>query len=61
MPEVSGALMNTKIDHVEDTGAETLVGYDMSCLMHLAGGMRRRGLQVEVRHIAEILADGDIT
>jgi L-lactate dehydrogenase complex protein LldE len=59
MPQVSGALMNTKIDHVEDTGAETLVGYDMSCLMHLAGGMRRRGAQVEVRHIAEILADGD--
>jgi len=59
MPQVSGALMNAKIDHVEDTGAETLVGYDMSCLMHLAGGMRRRGAQVEVRHIAEILAGGD--
>jgi L-lactate dehydrogenase complex protein LldE len=56
MPEISGALMDTKIDHVEATGAETLVGYDMSCLMHLAGGMRRRGTQVEVRHIAEILA-----
>ncbi len=56
MPEVSGALMDTKIDHVEATGAETLVGYDMSCLMHLAGGMRRRGTEVKVRHIAEILA-----
>jgi len=59
MPEISGALKNTKIDHVEATGAETLVGYDMSCLMHLAGGMPRRGTQVEVRHIAEILADED--
>ena len=59
MPEISGALMDTKIDHVEATGAETLVGYDMSCLMHLAGGMRRRGTQVEVRHIAEILAGED--
>jgi L-lactate dehydrogenase complex protein LldE len=60
MPEISGDLMNTKIDHVEATGAETLVGYDMSCLMHLAGGMHRRGTRVEVRHIAEILADGDM-
>jgi L-lactate dehydrogenase complex protein LldE len=51
--------MDTKIDHVEATGAETLVGYDMSCLMHLAGGMRRRGAQIEVRHIAEILAEED--
>ena len=59
MPEISGALMNTKIDHVEATGAETLVGYDMSCLMHLAGGMRRRGIPVEVRHIAEILSSED--
>jgi len=59
MPEISGALMETKIGHVEATGAETLVGYDISCLMHLAGGMRRRGTDVEVRHIAEILAGED--
>jgi L-lactate dehydrogenase complex protein LldE len=59
MPKISGALMDTKIDHVEATGAETLVGYDMSCLMHLAGGMRSRGTQVEVRHIAETLAGED--
>ncbi len=59
MPEISGALMDTKIDHVEATEAETLVGYDMSCLMHLAGGMRRRGTPVEVRHIAEILSGGE--
>jgi L-lactate dehydrogenase complex protein LldE len=59
MPEISGALMDTKVDHVQATGAEMLVGYDMSCLMHLAGGMRRRGISVEVRHIAEILADGE--
>ena len=59
MPEISGALMDTKIDHVKATGAETLVGYDMSCLMHLAGGMRRRGMRVGVRHISEILTDGE--
>jgi len=55
MPEVSGAIMDTKLDNVEATGAETLVGYDMSCLMHLSGGLRRRGSEIEVKHISEML------
>ena len=59
MPEISNTLMDTKIVHIETTGAETLVGYDMSCLMHLAGGMRRRGADIDIRHIAEILAGED--
>ena len=56
MPGVSGAIMDTKLDNVEATGAETLVGYDMSCLMHLSGGLRRRGSEIEVKHISEIIA-----
>ncbi len=56
MPEVSGAIMDTKLDNVEATGAETLVGYDMSCLMHLSGGLRRRASGIEVKHISEIIA-----
>lgn len=59
MPEVSGAIMDTKLDHVEGTRAETLVGYDMSCLMHLSGGLRRRGSGIEVKHISEIIAGRD--
>jgi len=54
MPEVSGAIMDTKLDNVEATGAETLVGYDMSCLMHLSGGLRRRGSEIDVKHISEM-------
>lgn len=56
MPEVSAAMMGTKLDNVERSGADTLVGGDVSCLMHLAGGLRRRGSEVRVRHIAEVLA-----
>jgi len=45
---------------VEATETETLVGYDMSCLMHLSGGLRRRGSDIEVKHISEIIAgEGD--
>lgn len=59
MPKVSGAIMDTKLDNVETTETTTLVGYDMSCLMHLSGGLRRRGSDIEVKHIAEIIAGED--
>jgi L-lactate dehydrogenase complex protein LldE len=56
MPEVSASIMSTKLTNVEASGADLLVGVDVSCLMHLAGGLRRRGTQIEVKHIAEVLA-----
>jgi len=58
MPAVSTAIMNEKLDQVERSGAGTLVGGDVSCLLHMAGGLRRRGSNIEVKHIAELLADG---
>ncbi|HEX5446651.1 MAG TPA: (Fe-S)-binding protein [Pirellulales bacterium] len=47
------------MDRVEDhlqAGAEVLTATDMSCLMHLEGLIRRRGLPIRVMHIAQILA-----
>ena len=58
MPAVSAAIMKTKLDNVEASGADTLVGGDVSCLLHIEGGLRRRGSSVAVRHIAELLEDG---
>jgi L-lactate dehydrogenase complex protein LldE len=58
MPAVSAAIMDAKLDRVESSGADTLVGGDVSCLMHLEGGLRRRGSSITVRHIAEILDGG---
>jgi len=57
MPAVSTAIMDAKLDRLEASGADTLVGGDVSCLMHLEGGLRRRGSDVVVRHIAELLGD----
>lgn len=60
LPEVSTEIMNVKLDAVEESGASLLVGGDVSCLLHLEGGLRRRGSKVEVRHIAELMAaEGD--
>jgi L-lactate dehydrogenase complex protein LldE len=55
MAPVSAAIMDEKLDRLEASGADTLVGSDVSCLMHLEGGLRRRGSEIQVRHIAELL------
>ena len=57
MPAVSGAIMNAKLDRLEASGAEMVVGGDVSCLIHIEGGLRRRGSNMTVSHIAELLAE----
>jgi L-lactate dehydrogenase complex protein LldE len=59
MAAVSTAIMERKLDSIEASGADTLVGGDVSCLLHLAGGLRRRGSDIDVKHIAELLGDRD--
>jgi L-lactate dehydrogenase complex protein LldE len=59
MPEISEAMMDTKIANIESSGADAVVGVDVSCLMHIGGGLRRRGSDVTTKHIAEVLA-GDL-
>ena len=58
MPAVSAAIMNDKLDKIEASGATTLAGGDYSCLVHLEGGLRRRGSDIEVKHIAQLLTTG---
>lgn len=56
MSDISGAMLKTKLDHVIESGAQTVVGCDISCLMHIEGGARKRGLPITVCHLAELLA-----
>jgi len=60
MPAVSAAIMNEKLDRIEASGANILVGGDVSCLMHLEGGLRRRNSKIAVKHVAEALAGDDL-
>lgn len=55
-PEISERIADTKIADVLASGAETLTGGDLGCLLHLAGRMQRDGKDIAVRHVAEILA-----
>jgi len=56
MSEISGSLLARKIACIERSGADTVVATDVSCLMHIAGGLHRKGSPVRVKHIAEVLA-----
>ncbi|HEX2592836.1 MAG TPA: (Fe-S)-binding protein [Rhizomicrobium sp.] len=53
--EISERMADDKIADAVASGASTLTGADLGCLLHLAGRMKRRGIQMEVRHAAEIL------
>ncbi len=59
MSDISGAMLERKLDNIESSGADIVVGSDISCLMHMAGGLQRRGSNVQVKHIAEVLHDED--
>jgi L-lactate dehydrogenase complex protein LldE len=56
MPDISGAMLDEKVDDVRNTGAGALVSCDAGCLMHIGGGLHRAGLgDVRVLHLAQIL------
>lgn len=58
LADVSGTLLDRKIANVEASGADTLVATDVSCLMHIAGGLHRKGSPITVKHLVEVLAGG---
>ncbi len=57
LPEVSVAMADEVLDGYVATGAKQVVGCDASCLLHLEGRAARRGLELEFRHLAELLDD----
>ncbi len=56
--EVSGAMMAERLAAFEATGAELVVGCDISCLMHIEGGLRKTGSAMRTMHVAQLLAEG---
>ncbi|MEQ8284250.1 (Fe-S)-binding protein [Thalassospira sp.] len=56
-PEISGKMVGDKTRDITQTGAKTLLAGDLGCLMNMAGKLAREGSNVEVRHVAEVLAD----
>jgi L-lactate dehydrogenase complex protein LldE len=54
--EISTGMLGEKVANILATGAEVVVGCDLSCLMHIQGILSRRKLPVRTMHIAELLA-----
>ncbi|MEG3616076.1 (Fe-S)-binding protein [Isoptericola haloaureus] len=54
--DTSAAMLVDKTANVRGTGAEVLTAGDMSCLMHIGGGLSRERAGVGTLHLAEILA-----
>lgn len=64
MVPISEQMVDEKIQHVEETEAEFLIGADNGCLMNIGGRLSRKGKPVKVMHIAQILnhrEDGETT
>jgi len=53
--EISASMMERKLAAIEASGAERLGSCDLGCLLHLEGGLRRRGAAITVQHLAEFL------
>lgn len=58
MPDISGAMLQKKIDNIDECSAKTILGGDVSCMMHMNGGLEKQKSNKRVRHIADILAEG---
>ena len=57
MGALSAAMLESKLEAIERCGADLVAATDVSCLMHIGGGLHRRGSRARTRHIAEIVAD----
>lgn len=55
-PDISVAMVDKKIDDILSTGAHSVLGGDLGCLMNIAGRACRRGESIDVWHIADVLA-----
>lgn len=54
-PQVSGAMVDDKMNCILHTDADTLVSTDSGCLMNIGGRLHREQKPVKVLHLAELL------
>ena len=57
--ELSSAILADKLRAVEASGAELVTASDAGCLLHIGGGLARRGSDIRTLHVAELLAGFD--
>jgi iron-sulfur cluster protein len=55
-PEVARGIVERKLDNVRATNAKVVVTDNPGCILHLRGAADGAGLDLDVRHVAELLA-----
>jgi L-lactate dehydrogenase complex protein LldE len=58
-PELSTAMIDRKIEHIQASSAELVTGCDVSCLMQIESRLRRIGSLVRCAHLAQLFTDRD--
>ena len=56
-PEISGAMVDEKVQEIDRAGVDAVVSGDISCLMQLEGRLSATGSNVKPLHIAQLLAE----
>lgn len=56
-PEISGAMLQDKIDFAAGSGADVITACDSSCLMHIGGGLQKQGVGVKPLHLASLIEE----
>ncbi|CAM3543792.1 (Fe-S)-binding protein [Parendozoicomonas haliclonae] len=54
-PDISGAMVNDKVDAISATQVDRLISADYGCLMNINGAMEYRNLPLKGEHIASYL------
>lgn len=55
-PDISNAIVEKKTANIAASRSDCLLAGDLGCLMNMAGKLSREGREMEVRHVAEVLA-----
>ena len=55
--DISTRMLERKLDHLTACGAERVVTCDLGCLLHIEGGLHRRGSSIRAQHLAEVVAE----
>ena len=60
MPGISIAMVDEKIEEMENLSIDAVASSDASCLMQLEGRLQARGSRIKGVHIAELLAAQEV-
>ena len=53
--EISSGMLDRKLTNLEASRAQRVVSCDLGCLLHIGGGLHRRGSPVRLQHLAQLL------